>query len=155
VPFYIRTGKLLPITATEVVVDLKRPPLFLFDEHKATGSNTIRFRLGPEVVISLGARVKVPGEGMKGEAVELVARHVGGTGRDAPYARLLGDALEGDSSLFISDDSVEAAWRVIEPVLAESPPLFAYEPGSWGPEAARQVVAGDEGWHDPAPLTPS
>ncbi|HEY8146472.1 MAG TPA: glucose-6-phosphate dehydrogenase (NADP(+)), partial [Kofleriaceae bacterium] len=155
VPFYIRAGKLLPITATEVVVDLKRPPLFLFDEHKATGSNTIRFRLGPEVVISLGARVKVPGEGMKGEAVELVARHVGGTGRDAPYARLLGDALEGDSSLFISDESVEAAWRVIEPVLAESPPLFAYEPGSWGPEAARQVVAGDEGWHDPVPLTPS
>ena len=155
VPFYIRAGKLLPITATEVVVDLKRPPLFLFDEHKATGSNTIRFRLGPEVVISLGARVKVPGEGMKGEAVELVARHVGGTGRDAPYARLLGDALDGDSSLFISDESVEAAWRVIEPVLAESPPLFAYEPGSWGPEAAREVVAGDEGWHDPAPLTPS
>jgi len=163
VPFYIRAGKCLPITATQVVVDLKRPPLFLFDEHQASGSNYLRFRLGPEVVIAIGARVKVPGDELKGEAVELVARHVGRPGRDAPYARLLGDALEGDASLFISDQSVEAAWRVIEPVLTESPPLHEYEPGSWGPAAARRVVSGDEGWHDPVaegpppepPVTPS
>ena len=161
VPFYIRAGKCLPITATQVVVDLKRPPLFLFDSHQAAGSNYLRFRLGPEVVISLGARVKVPGEEMIGEPVELVARHLGGTGGDTPYARLLGDALDGDSSLFIGDESVEAAWSLIDPVLNAPPPLHEYQPGSWGPPAARQVVVGEEGWHDPAPegppppLTPS
>jgi glucose-6-phosphate 1-dehydrogenase len=150
VPFYIRTGKCLPITTTEVVVDLKCPPVAIFDEINPAQSNYFRFRLSPEVVISAGARVKRPGEEMVGDAVELVARH-SLAGEKSPYERLLGDAIRGDASLFTRDDGVEAAWRVVDPILKSVVPVEAYEPGSWGPAAARAVVAGEEGWHDPKP----
>ena len=150
VPFYIRAGKCLPITATEVVVDLKCPPLAIFDEISAATSNYFRFRLGPEVVISLGARVKKHGEAMRGEPVELVARNEPRSGK-LPYERLLSDALRGDTSLFTRDDSVEAAWKVIDPVLGNAEPVSEYERGSWGPAAAARIVCGDEGWHDPKP----
>jgi glucose-6-phosphate 1-dehydrogenase len=150
VPFYIRAGKCMPLTATEVMIDLKRPPLAIFDEITRAGSNYFRFRLNPEVVISTGARVKRRGEDMRGEAVELVARHSVG-GEESPYARLLGDAIRNDASLFTRDDSVEAAWRVVEPILGEITPVTEYEPGTWGPAAAATVVVGEEGWHDPKP----
>jgi glucose-6-phosphate 1-dehydrogenase len=150
VPFYIRTGKCLPITATEVVVDLKSPPVAIFDQIDLAQSNYFRFRLSPEVVISTGARVKRPGEEMVGDAVELVARHAA-DGEKSPYERLLGDAVRGDASLFTRDDGVEAAWRVVDPVLNASTPVELYDPGTWGPSAARAVVAGGEGWHDPKP----
>ncbi len=150
VPFYIRTGKCLPITATEVVVDLKCPPVAIFDEIGPAQSNYFRFRLGPEVVISTGARVKRPGEKMIGEPVELVARHAL-VGEKSPYERLLGDAIGGDASLFTRDDGVEAAWRVVDPILHNPVPVAQYQPGTWGPSAARAVVSGDEGWHDPKP----
>jgi glucose-6-phosphate 1-dehydrogenase len=150
VPFYIRAGKCLPITATEVRVRLKCPPLAIFDEISRATSNYFRFRLSPEVVISAGARVKQAGEDMRGEPVELVARHEPRS-EQPPYERLLRDALRGDPSLFTRDDSVEAAWRVIEPALAGMSPVHEYEPGSWGPPAAAGVVAGGEGWHDPKP----
>ena len=150
VPFYIRAGKCLPITTSEVMVNLKCPPLAIFDEIKPAPSNHFRFRLSPEVVISAGARVKRPGEEMQGEAVELVARHCPG-GEKSPYERLLGDAIRGDASLFTRDDSVEAAWRVIEPILGSATPLAEYELGTWGPAAAAAVVAGEAGWHDPKP----
>jgi glucose-6-phosphate 1-dehydrogenase len=150
VPFYIRTGKCLPITTTEVIVDLKCPPVAIFDEINPAQSNYFRFRLSPEVVISAGARVKRPGEEMVGDAVELVARH-SLAGEKSPYERLLGDAVRGDASLFTRDDVVEAAWRVVDPILHSSVPVEEYEPGTWGPAAARTVVAGDEGWHDPKP----
>jgi glucose-6-phosphate 1-dehydrogenase len=150
VPFYIRAGKCLPITATEVRVRLKCPPLAIFDEISQATSNYFRFRLSPEVVISAGARVKQAGEDMRGEPVELVARHEPRS-EQPPYERLLRDALHGDPSLFTRDDSVEAAWQVIEPVLAGVSPVHEYEPGSWGPAAAAGVVAGGEGWHDPKP----
>jgi glucose-6-phosphate 1-dehydrogenase len=150
VPFYIRTGKCLPITATEVVVDLKCPPVAIFDEINSAQSNYFRFRLSPEVVISAGARVKRPGEEMVGDAVELVARH-SVAGEKSPYERLLGDAIRGDASLFTRDDGVEAAWRVVDPILHCAAPVAEYEPGTWGPAAARAVVAGEEGWHDPKP----
>jgi glucose-6-phosphate 1-dehydrogenase len=150
VPFYIRTGKSLPVTATEVVVDLKTPPLAIFDEVTAANSNYLRFRLSPEVVISLGARVKEPGDAMRGEPVELVARHE--LQRDAPpYQRLLRDAIHGDPSLFARADGVEAAWRVVQPVIDNPGPVHEYEPGTWGPEAAAKVPIGEEGWHDPKP----
>jgi glucose-6-phosphate 1-dehydrogenase len=148
VPFYIRAGKCLPITATEVMINLHRPPLGVFDDIAAEPPNHVRFRLSPEVVIATGARVKRAGEEMEGEAVELVARHAAGPG-DSPYERLLGDALDGDASLFVSDEGVEAAWRVVEPVLGDAAPLATYEPGSWGPVTARGVVNDDAGWHDP------
>ena len=148
VPFYIRAGKCLPITATEVVVDLKCPPLAIFDEISAATSNYFRFRLSPEVVISAGARVKQPGEEMRGQPVELIARHQPSSDT-LPYERLLRDALHGDPALFTRDDSVEAAWRVIDPVLNDAAPVSEYAPGTWGPAAAARIVVGDEGWHEP------
>ena len=155
VPFYIRAGKGLPLTATEVVIDLKCPPMEIFDEGVAEGcdpshSNYFRFRLGPEVVIATGARVKQSGEAMRGEDVELVARSRPAR-ETPPYKRLLGDALRGDSSLFTRDDAVEAAWRVVDPVLDLQSPVEFYEPGTWGPASAQDIVAGDEKWHDPKP----
>ena len=153
VPFYIRAGKCLPITATEVIVDLKCPPLVIFDAIKSAQSNYFRFRLSPEVVISVGARVKRPGEEMVGEAMELVA-HRSFAGEKSPYERLLGDAIRGDASLFARDDSVEAAWRVVNPILRCTAPVALYEPNTWGPAAACAVVTGEEGWHDPKPEEP-
>ncbi|CAG0958174.1 glucose-6-phosphate 1-dehydrogenase [Burkholderiales bacterium] len=150
VPFYLRAGKCLPITATEVRVNLNGPPLAIFDEIGPATSNYFRFRLGPEVTISAGARVKQHGEQMRGEPVELIARHESRS-ETLPYERLLRDALRGDPTLFTRDDSVEAAWRVIEPVLANPAPVQEYEPGSWGPSSAERVVAGGAGWHDPKP----
>lgn len=150
VPFYIRAGKCLPITTTEVKVDLKCPPLAIFDEISPATSNYFRFRLSPEVTISAGARVKQHGEEMRGEPVELIARHEPRS-ETLPYERLLRDALRGEPALFTDGDSVEAAWRVIEPALADAAPVREYEPGSWGPAAAADIVVSDEGWHDPKP----
>ncbi|TBR15858.1 MAG: glucose-6-phosphate dehydrogenase [Rugosibacter sp.] len=150
VPFYIRAGKCLPVTTTEVMVNLKCPPLAIFDEISPATSNYFRFRLSPEVTISVGARVKQHGEEMRGEPVELIARHEPRS-ETLPYERLLRDALRGDPSLFTRDDSVEAAWRVIDPLLANAEPVREYEPGSWGPSAAEGIVVSEEGWHDPKP----
>lgn len=153
VPFYIRAGKNLPISATEVFVDLKRPPVGIFDEIGARDSNYFRFRLSPEVSISAGTRVKKVGEEMAGERVELVARRQVSREK-SPYERLLGDAIRGEAALFTRDDSVEAAWRVVEPVISGLPgvhiePPLTYAPGSWGPAAAAKIIAAREGWHDP------
>lgn len=148
VPFYIRAGKRLPVTSTEVMVKLKRPPQATFDTAPA-GPNYFRFRLSPDVLLSLGARVKKPGEAMVGEAVELIARRHPGD-EMMPYERLLGDALRGDASLFTSGDCVEAAWRVVDPVLGDVVPVTEYKPNTWGPAAAERLVAGNEGWHNPA-----
>ena len=150
VPFYIRAGKCLPITTTEVRVNMKCPPLAIFDEISPATSNYFRFRLSPEVTISAGARVKQHGEDMCGQPVELIACHEP-PGEDLPYERLLRDALCGDPALFTRDDSMEAAWRVIDPVLGHATPVQEYEPGSWGPPAAADIVVGGAGWHDPRP----
>ena len=148
VPFYIRAGKSLPITATEVIVTLKNPPLEIFDGSDTMPNNYFRLRLSPEVVISEGALVKRSGEEMRGEPVELVARHHSASEK-SPYERLLGDAVRGDTSLFTQDDCVEAAWRVVDPVLSDPKPVVEYEPGTWGPADAASVIEGDETWHDP------
>ena len=150
VPFYIRTGKCLPITSTEVVVDLKCPPMSIFDESQPAHSNYFRLRLSPEVVISAGVRVKRAGDAMVGDDVELTARHQH-IDEKSPYERLLGDALRGEDGLFTSDAAVEAAWRVVDPVLREHPAAEQYEPGTWGPASAASIIAGTEGWHDPQP----
>ncbi len=148
VPFYIRAGKNLPITATEVTVTLKRPPLAIFDRSENMPSNYFRLRLSPEVVIGLGALVKLNGEEMRGQPVELIARHNIEAGK-SPYERLLGDAVHGETALFTQDDCVEAAWRVVDPVLKGGLPLSDYDPGTWGPQAARTVVDDGDIWHDP------
>ena len=148
VPFYIRTGKCLPISATEVVVNLKKPPLAIFDIGSEMPTDYFRFRLSPEVVISTGALVKKNGEDMRGERVELIARHRDQTEK-SPYEKLLGDAMRGDNQLFTQDASVEAAWRVVEPILNNPLPVVEYDPGSWGPDVATSIMNGQELWHDP------
>ncbi len=147
VPFYVRAGKSLPLTATEVVVEFRRPPLEVFGELVGSRSNHLRLRLSPDMRIALGMRVKVAGEQMVGEDVELVATDRQGEDRPA-YERLLGDALEGDGELFAREDTVEAEWQVVEPILGDAVPLYEYEPGTWGPEEAEQLLT-DGGWSNP------
>jgi len=148
VPFYIRAGKELPVTATDVTVELKRPPQIVFDDTAAEHSNYVRFCLSPDVFISVGARVKAPGEEMVGEGINLTAHHHAAA-EMMPYQRLLGDAIRGDLSLFAREDSVEAAWRVIDPILRNVTPLTEYEPASWGPGEADRIVADHGFWHNP------
>jgi glucose-6-phosphate 1-dehydrogenase len=150
VPFYIRAGKCLPISATEVMITLKRPPLAIFDSNVSMPPNYFRLRLSPEVVICTGALVKQNGEEMRGEPVELTARHKSRREK-APYERLLGDAVRGDTALFTQDASVEAAWQVVDPIISGTTPVIEYEPGSWGPKQAADLVNGGESWHDPQP----
>jgi glucose-6-phosphate 1-dehydrogenase len=152
VPFYVRTGKCLPITSTQVVVTLKKPPLPLFHADDGMPNNYFRLRLSPEVVIGAGALVKRSGEQMRGEPVELIARHHTQSDK-SPYERLLGDAVRGDTSLFTQDDCVEAAWRVVDPILHAPRPVVQYEPGSWGPSEADKIIVGDGTWHDPTAET--
>ena len=147
-PFYIRTGKSLPVTATEVLVELKRPPHSVFAESRPPDADYFRFRLSPDMAISLGARAKKPGEALVGEAVELYASHQSGNER-APYQRLIGDATRGDQSLFAREDSVEAAWRVVDGILDDRTPLHEYDPGTWGPDAATAILAHGDRWHNP------
>ena len=147
VPFYIRAGKCLPISATEVMITFKQPPLSIFDPNTKVPANYIRLRLSPEEVICLGALVKKGGGEMRGEPVELTARHRAQREK-LPYERLLGDAVRGDRALFTQDASVEAAWAVVDPVLTGKLPVSEYEPGSWGPKAAQDIVQGGL-WHDP------
>jgi glucose-6-phosphate 1-dehydrogenase len=147
VPFFIRAGKCLPVTTTEVLVNLRRPPLTML----APGhGNYVRFRLSPEVTIAVGARVKRPGEAMEGEETELsFLDKPEGDEMDA-YERLLGDAMEGDGTLFARQDAVEASWAIVDPVLHVPTPLFEYEPGTWGPAEAERLTADAGGWHCPA-----
>jgi glucose-6-phosphate 1-dehydrogenase len=148
VPIYIRAGKRLPLTSTEIRVDLKPMEHAVFEEAPPHDANYVRFRLSPDVVISLGARIKAAGEAMAGENVELLARD--STADDmSPYERLLGDALKGDPTLFVREDEVESAWRVVDPVLGNVTPVHDYEPGTWGPPAADGLVAANGGWHNP------
>jgi glucose-6-phosphate 1-dehydrogenase len=146
VPFFIRTGKCLPVTATEVIVALHRPPLVRPERHQ---SNYLRFRLSPELQIALGARVKKPGEGMIGEPTELSFVHQADCDEMDAYERLLGDAMAGDTTLFARQDAVEASWSIVDPVLSGVTPAIEYEPGTWGPAAADALTAGVGGWHDP------
>ena len=150
VPWYLRSGKQLPATACEVLVRLHPPPLRLFEDAVATGAraNHLRFALSPHSAIALAARVKQPGKAFVGEQKELVLAEEQ-LGAEAPYARLLGDAMAGDGALFTREEAVEAAWAVVEPVLAEHPRSIAYAPGSWGPPAADALIAADGGWHAP------
>ena len=148
VPFYIRTGKQLPVTSTDVLVELKRPPQIVFDDIASGQANYVRFRLSPDVFISVGARVKVPGEEMAGEDINLIAHHHPAS-EMMPYERLLGDAIRGDAALFAREDGVEAAWRIIDPILGNALPVIEYEPNTWGPPEADRLIAGDGGWHNP------
>ena len=149
VPFYVRAGKCLAKTVTEVTIELHRPPQVVFREALPSVGNTVRFRLSPEVSISIGARAKQPGEGMRGRPVELSVVERPAEGRMDPYERLLGDAMAGDPTLFARQDVVEAAWRIVDPVIHGASELFEYEPGSWGPPQAEKLVVDVGGWNQP------
>ncbi len=146
VPFFIRAGKSLPMTTTEVIVDLKRPPLVKLAPGKG---NYVRFRLSPDVTIAVGARVKRPGETMEGEETELSFVHQPHGDEMDAYERLIGDAMEGDATLFARQDVVEAAWAVVDPILGTDTPPREYTPGTWGPAEADALTAPWGGWQSP------
>jgi glucose-6-phosphate 1-dehydrogenase len=147
VPFYIRAGKCLPVTCAEVVVRLRRPPT-LYQGVSLT-PNWLRLRISPDVTIALGMMVLAPGEGTVGQSAEMIASHSPRAEEMAAYERLLGDALEGDPTLFAREDYVEEAWRIVDPVLKAGTPVQTYEPGTWGPGEVERRVAPPEGWLDP------
>jgi glucose-6-phosphate 1-dehydrogenase len=149
VPFYVRAGKCLQMTATEVIVELKVPPQVVFTEATPSLGNYVRFRLSPEVAIAIGARAKRPGEAMAGRHVELSVMEQPAESRLGDYERLLGDALSGDATLFARQDVVEAAWAIVDPLLADPGTMFEYEPGTWGPPQAERLVAEIGGWNTP------
>jgi glucose-6-phosphate 1-dehydrogenase len=147
VPFTIRAGKKLPVTCAEVFVELRRPPA----QHGSASlpPNHFRFRISPDVEIALGATIMSPGEEMEGQPVELLlSRHPDAHEMEA-YERLLTDAMKGDATLFAREDSVEEAWRIVEPILGTVTPVHPYEPNTWGPPQADQIVPGDGGWDNP------
>ena len=148
VPIYIRAGKQLPVTATEVIVDFKRPPRETFGELVPTSSGHLRFRISPDVSIGMGVRVKQPGERMVGTDVEMLLTEQQAT-YVPPYQRLLGDAMQGVGDLFGREDIVDAQWRVVDPILDDRTPLYTYEPGSWGPTETEQLIGADGPWHNP------
>jgi glucose-6-phosphate 1-dehydrogenase len=152
VPFYIRAGKSMPVTATEVFVRFKRPPRDTFGENMPGLPNNFRLRLSPDVVIALCMRVKQPGEQMKGEDVEMIAMHQTGA-EMAPYERLLSDAMHGDPSLFAREDAIEAQWRIVDAILGNATPVYEYEPNTWGPKEIDSLMPASPGWHNP--LVPS
>jgi glucose-6-phosphate 1-dehydrogenase len=147
VPFLIRAGKCLPLTTTEVLVKLRKPPL---DNLAGESSNHFRFRLGPgEISISLSARVKRPGEELASKPAQLSVVEDHTADEVDAYERLLGDAMHGDAMLFVREDAVEAAWAIVDPILGNITPLEEYEPGSWGPHEAIRLADDVGGWHDP------
>jgi glucose-6-phosphate 1-dehydrogenase len=146
VPIYIRAGKCLPVTCTEVFVELDLPPTI--DEAKLE-PNHWRFRVNPEMSIALGAMIKTPGEKLAGQCVELMLSHSPVGDEMGAYDRLLGDALAGDATLFAREDSVEAAWRVVEPILGTRVAVEPYEPNTWGPKSGQASLVPPGGWHDP------
>ena len=152
VPWYLRSGKYLAETATEVLVELKPPPQRLFaDSAPAAGpANYLRFRVSPNSAVAIAARVKLAGKEFVGEQRELYLFEER-TGEEAPYERLLGDALAGDGALFTREDAVEAAWAVVDPVLKGHHKARPYRRRSWGPKEADAIIASDGGWHNPIP----
>ena len=151
VPFFVRTGKRLPVTATEVMATFRRPPQRLFDETLPPRANYLRFRLGPDrMAIALGTRIKAPGEAMTGQEVELYACN-SHADEMTPYERLLGDAMRGDATLFARQDSVEISWEIVDALLASGPQAEPYDSGTWGPTSANRMVEPFGGWYDPPP----
>ena len=152
VPWYLRSGKFLANTATEVLVELKPPPQQLFADSAPTTSraNYLRFRISPGAAIALAARVKLAGKEFVGEQRELYLCEES-SGEELPYERLLGAAMAGDGALFTREDAVEAAWAVVDPVLKKHSRVQPYKRGSWGPKEANAVIQAEGGWHNPSP----
>jgi glucose-6-phosphate 1-dehydrogenase len=150
VPFYVRAGKNLPVSCTEIRVELHRPPQRVFAEYEEMphDTNYLRFRMNPQVQIAIGARAKSPGEGFTGDTTELLM--IEDTADDmTPYERLLGDAMDGENLLFAREDGVEGAWRVVNDVLTHHRKVLPYKVHTWGPEQAEDLITDPDRWHDP------
>jgi glucose-6-phosphate 1-dehydrogenase len=148
VPFYIRTGKALPVTATEVVARLRQPPQIF--SRDPMPPNYVRFRVSPDMTIGLGAHVRLPGEIPRGTPVEMVATQHANPEDILPYEELLADAIAGNQARFARVDYVEQAWRILDPLLKNLPPVRMYKPGSWGPVEAEKLAEPDGGWLNPS-----
>lgn len=147
VPFYIRAGKSLPATCTEVVIRLRKPPQIIPGEKLA--SNYLRFRISPDVTAAVGILTRALGDELTGEPVELIASQHPHAGEMDAYERVLGDAMSGDRTLFAREDYIEEAWRIVDPVLRADTPVHEYEPETWGPADASPSIVPAGGWHDP------
>jgi glucose-6-phosphate 1-dehydrogenase len=148
VPFFVRAGKYLPVHSTEVMVRFHRPPYAVFKDDAINHSNYIRFRLSPNIAIAMGSRTKKPGEKMTGKQNELyVSESI--VDEMMPYERLIGDAMEGDPTLFTDKVATEVAWRIVDPVLAQPTELFYYDKYSWGPQEVESRIRPPQGWNDP------
>jgi glucose-6-phosphate 1-dehydrogenase len=146
VPSYIRAGKNLPVTCTEIVARFRKPPALLGTD--APKENHLRLRLNPDVTIAMGMMVLTPGEELAAETVEMVASRVPRAGAIDAYERVLGSAMKGDATMFAREDYVEEAWRIVDPVLKAETPLYKYEPNTWGPNEVQQVMP-PGGWSNP------
>ena len=149
VPFYIRTGKCLPVTSTEVVMRLRRPPTTVLFPNAAPLPNYFRFKIIPRQTLAFGVMGMDEADQMIGQRVELVASRQPGADEKAAYDRVLSDALEGDATLFARMDYVEEAWRIVDPVLKMNTPVREYEPGTWGPVDASSSITPAGGWANP------
>jgi glucose-6-phosphate 1-dehydrogenase len=148
VPIYLRAGKCMPMTATEVRVEFHRPPAVVFPNEQKPPHNYWRFLFSPRIEIGMNIQVKSDGERMVGQPLELKAVDQQ-PDEMTPYERLLGDALRGDQTLFARQDCVEEAWRIVDPILGDAVPVHRYAPGTWGPEVVNEVLLPEGGWHAP------
>jgi glucose-6-phosphate 1-dehydrogenase len=148
VPFYIRAGKSLPVTATEVVARLRQAPQIF--SRDPLPPNYVRFRVSPEMAIGIGAHVRLPGEVPRGAAVEMLATQPTKAEDVLPYEELLADAIVGNQARFARADYVEDAWRILDPLLKNMPPVHIYKPGTWGPVEAEKLAEADGGWQNPS-----
>jgi glucose-6-phosphate 1-dehydrogenase len=148
VPFCLRAGKELPVTCTEVLVKLRRSPSV--ESLFSSPPNHFRFRISPDASIAIGVMVLGSLEDKRVKPIELQASHHPGADEMGPYERLLGEAMKGDASLFAREDSVEAEWRIVDPILKATTPLYDYKPNTWGPTEAERIVSEVGGWNNPA-----
>ncbi len=147
VPFYIRAGKHLPVTCTEVVVRLRQPPT-LYREF-SLAPNYCRLRINPDITFAIGANVIAPGQEASSITAEMVGTHIPRANEMDAYERVLGDAMHGDATLFAREDYVEEAWRIVDPILKTGSPVYEYEPGTWGPREVDARISPPDGWHNP------
>ena len=147
VPIFIRAGKCLPVTCTEVIARLRKPPSVF--RSKDMHHDYMRFRISPEMTIAMGVTVMNPTHEMQGVATEMIASRRPRAGEMQAYERVLGDAMEGDSSIFARQDYVDEAWRIVDPILDQATPVSVYDPGTWGPADPDKKAVPPGGWHDP------
>jgi len=152
VPFYIRAGKSLPVTCTEIVARLRQPPTMYhgFDLEP----NYCRFRISPDITIAIGANFIAPGTETRSQTAEMVGTRLPRADEMDAYERVLGDAMHGDATLFAREDYVEEAWRIVDPVLKAGTPVHEYEPGTWGPKEVDARVLPPGGWQNPTVRVP-